>query len=292
MPIAQRSTNGSVFGRVNSLEHLAGCAKDKDIEIFEHRYSNRLIGGGGGWESPAYVTVTEYQAVMCESCQGFTISYRSRHKTGSSLVQVPAVFECSSNVVSHETFGPMAEDLVGVVRDAFGDPGFDREDALAHLKGKTFLTAHQGEKVVGFGAVEIGSPREIIGREDFPDESGIYISAAAVSQEAQGQGIYKAMMLFALYSYRAGYNLVFMRTQNPRMEGVLRSGLRVMRAAGDIGGYSLSRIKLPGYYGKMLTGERQTSSNPEIQGAYDLLDTRAGDAYVLVAKMEKGGGSR
>jgi len=108
---------------------------------------------------------------------------------------------------------------------------------------------------------------------------GCYLAGATVSKEAQGRGIYKDMNEIRI---RMGLDrnceLIFTRTQNPRVEAGVKASLEALKQEGLIGDYNLEKCILHGYYGKMLTKDKPKSSSVN----YYELDQNAGDAYLLM----------
>ncbi len=193
-------------------------------------------------------------------------------------------FEKRRNVRSAEEFGSMAHAIMACIASAF-QGGVTEEDSREHMRGDLVLVHadHEGEKVDSFGAFKFGSPNEIFNRADFSDERGIYIAAVTVHQEAQGQGLYKAMNEEGLSeAVEQRYPLVFTRTQNPRVQAGVQSILHRFVQEKKIAGYTLEQRVLPGFYGQMLTKERQFARSV----TFDELDAQAGDAYVLIFHLD------
>lgn len=135
------------------------------------------------------------------------------------------------------------------------------------------------------------SPRALFGDPSFPDTNGYYFAAAAVSSQAQGEGLYSEMNKKRLAeAIGNGYKftpLVFTRTQNPLVETAIRKELESYPKNGRFRGFTLERRLVKGVYGEMLTGSKPPrSKEPHIQQAYDGLDYSRGDAFVLLFHLD------
>lgn len=193
------------------------------------------------------------------------------------------VFEKRRNVQSAEELGPMTHAIMACIASAF-QGGVTEQDSLEHMHGDLVLVHKDAEndRVNSFGAFKFGSPNEIFGRMDLSDEQGIYIAAVTVHQEAQGNGLYKAMNVEGLSeAVSQRYPVVFTRTQNPRVQAGVQSILHEFVQEKKIAGYTLEQRLLPGFYGQMLTKEQQFARSV----TFDELDAQAGDAYILIFNL-------
>lgn len=283
----QKNLSGSVFGRINSVNHFADCDKSLDTTIVDQRTFFYYSPGYGGFDPGSSGLMDAFRDTTCQSCEAHTIAYRESENHRE--MQAPAAFSVRENVKSHEELGPLADQIHEVVKSAFAQPNFDKADTLKHLSGDLFITAHQGEKLVGFSTAVYGSPSEVLKDQSLPIDQGVYLAAGAVAKESQSQGIYQAMLLQRIYvGLDKGVDLVYTRTQNPRVEQSIISAMKILKLSKDISDCTIERVKLPGFYGEMLTGEKPTTDDPKIQKIYTDLDARAGDAYVLLFRMMKG----
>lgn len=283
----QKNLSGSVFGRINSVNHFNDCDKSLDITTIREQsffFSTPSLGGfdpGGGG------SLDSFRDSLCQSCDAHTIAYREDENHIET--QVPAAFALRENVHSHHELGEMADQIHECVKSAFGQPGFDKASTLEHLSGDLLITAHKGEKLVAFSTSVYGSPSMVLKDSSLSLERGVYLAAGAVAKESQSEGIYQAMLLQRIYAgLDKGMNLIYTRTQNPRIEQAIISSMRILKKADDISDCTLERIKIPGIYGQMLTGEKPTTNDHRLQKIYADLDIKAGDAYVLLFKTMKG----
>ncbi len=278
--------SGSVFGRINSVNHFADCDKLLDITTLSERSFYYFTPSLGGFNPGGGGKLESFKDSQCQSCEAHTVSYREDEY--HSEVRVPAAFALREKVKSHAELGHLADQIHECVKSAFDQPGFDKSDTLKHLSGDLFITAHQGEKLVGFSTSIYGSPKEVLGIDSLTEESGTYLAAGAVAKDAQGRGIYQAMLLQRIYAgIDRGVSLVYTRTQNPLVEQSIIQAMKILKISRDIDDCTINRVKLPGFYGEMLTGEEPTTKNIKIQQEYDQLDMRVGDAYVLLFRMMK-----
>lgn len=188
---------------------------------------------------------------------------------------------------SSELDGLLVVAIIECIRKAFGEaPG----DTAEHLNGDEIILAIEGEKVIlYFSAFHEVSPREHLHNQDLSEVKGTYLSAVAVDGDSQGKGISKAVYEQALTPrLRERVPLIFLRTQNPRIEAGINSFLDQAKQKGDISGFRLERRLLEKVYGQMLTTTPPRSSNAEIQSHYDAIDRKAGDAYLLIFHLQYG----
>lgn len=202
-------------------------------------------------------------------------------------------FRVLRNIKSAAELGPIADDMYEVVKSAFNRPDFDKEDALAHVSGDYLILAMDGQKVVGFSTLVMGSPRKVFGDPQLPEgpaNSNAYFAAAAIAEDVQGQGLYEQMnrkrMELAMDDDLV--QAIFTRTQNPLVEQSISTMLADLKKRGRIDGFSLERIHMPKVYSGMLTGEKPPrSKDPVIQAAHDKLNLEEGDAYVLIYHLRE-----
>ena len=145
------------------------------------------------------------------------------------------------------------------------------------------LPSEEDESIQGFAASKLVSPRQEFGDEDFDEETGLYLAAAAIRLEAQGSGVYslfnEARIKFGLDH---GVRKIFTRTQNPRVQEGVTKSIEKMIEDGDISDFSLSRVIREGIYGRMLTAEKPVAKDL----AFNDLDFDRGDAFVVTWDIE------
>lgn len=184
------------------------------------------------------------------------------------------------NVQHHAQIPPeIVHGIIMCVRSAF-EGGVTDEDTLHHIQGDV-VSVHitTGGEVAAFSSTVIGSPKDILKLAEAPSEQGCYLAGATVAKEHQSTGLYKKMNQERIdLAVARRLPLVFTRTQNPRVQAGVESVLQSKQAEGVLSGFSLQKIKIPGYYGSMLTKTKPTHHGIE----YTDLDYDAGDAYALI----------
>lgn len=194
-----------------------------------------------------------------------------------SGVERSVIFE---DVRNHTQIPPeIVHGIILCVRSAF-EGGVTDEDTLHHIQGDV-VSVHitTAGEVAAFSSTMIGSPKDILKLADASSEQGCYLAGATVAKDHQGSGLYKSMNRERIeLAIARRLPLVFTRTQNPRVQAGVESVLQSMQEAGQLNGFSLQKIKIPGYYGTMLTKTKPTHHGIE----YTELDYDAGDAYALI----------
>ncbi len=184
------------------------------------------------------------------------------------------------NVLDHTQIPPeIVQGIILCVRSAF-EGGVTDEDTLHHIQGDV-VSVHitDNGEVAAFSSTVIGSPKDILKLPDAPSEQGCYLAGATVAKEHQSSGLYKNMNRERIeLAVAKKLPLVFTRTQNPRVQAGVESVLEKMKTDGRIVDFSFQRIKIPGYYGSMLTKTKPTHHGIE----YTDLDYTVGDAYALI----------
>lgn len=174
--------------------------------------------------------------------------------------------------------------IVGCVRSAF-EGGVTDDDALHHIQGDLVtvdIDVRTG-KALAFSSTDFGTPNQIFDRQDISDDSGCYLAGATVAKEAQGMGLYKRMNEFRIReAIDRGMNLVFTRTQNPRVQAGIAATLSAFQNEGLISEYKMERILVPGCYGGQLTKTRPVDD--EI--SFSELDYSKGDAYIILFRLQ------
>lgn len=158
------------------------------------------------------------------------------------------------------------------------------EDTKEHVAGDILIVGTDADgKVACFSSAIAKSPNDCLSRTDLTDEMGWYMAAAAIRQEAQSSGLYKAMNKRRVdFGLNKGMSLFYTRTQNPRVEEGITRELEDRVVMGQIGGFSLERRLAVGCYGKRLTKEIPVGRSV----VYNTLDYDRGDAHVLLFKAQ------
>lgn len=212
--------------------------------------------------------------------------------TGEQISRNPYQFMTFNNVRSAKELGSFAEGVYTCVKSAFGQPNFDKKDAMDHAKGDYVILALNNRKeVVGFSTINRNThPRHMFDVSSLPTKPRVYFAGAAIAREAQRQGLYDKMNRERMNILMDEHQLegFFTRTQNPLVETGLTHMLEDLKRQGRISDFSLERIKMPkAYRAGMLTGEKPPrSKDTSIQEAYDRLKIEEGDAYVLVYTLK------
>lgn len=185
----------------------------------------------------------------------------------------------------HSQLDPIiVQAIVGCVRSAF-EGGVTDDDALHHIQGD-LVTVDIDEatgRALAFSSTDFGTPNEILKRRDISDERGCYLAGATVAKEAQGSGLYKRMNENRIQAaLDRKVNLVFTRTQNPRVQAGIEATLQAFRNQGLILGYSTRKILVPGCYGGQLTKTRPVDDKI----SFDELDYDNGDAYIILFEIQ------
>lgn len=177
----------------------------------------------------------------------------------------------------------LVQAIVACVMSAF-EGGVTNEDALNHIKGDliTIDIDSRTEKALAFSSTNFDSPNNIFNRDDISDETGCYLAGATVAKEAQGLGLYKSMNELRISTaIEKGINLLFTRTQNPRVQAGIEAVLGVFQNSGIIRGYTVERILVPNCYGGQLTKNKPVDD----QVSFGELNYEKGDAYILLFKL-------
>ncbi|MGC8516755.1 MAG: GNAT family N-acetyltransferase [Candidatus Acidifodinimicrobium sp.] len=159
--------------------------------------------------------------------------------------------------------------------------GMTEGEVLNHIKGNDlFLLLYKGEEAIGFaGSKYIPSGNDA--------ERIAYLSAAVVSSEFQGLGLYKELVRERVDAALAlGLHIIKTKTQNPLVEFTIREDLSRRLTKGQIIGYSVDRKMLPGAFGRKLTENFNESKDKTINIAYHSLNLDRGDGYYLTFYLE------
>jgi ribosomal protein S18 acetylase RimI-like enzyme len=179
-----------------------------------------------------------------------------------------------------DSLSPSAvNEIVKAAQSGFG-PAMTREDVVAHLQGDVRIARDESGKVIGFLSTTGKPPNEAMNTDVFEQPTGtsMYIMGIAVSADAQGQGVARALIEDALKEFVGeGGTTVSVRTQNQNVVDVVMHGLERLKTAGVIQGYSTEGFVFPGHYGAQLA---QHTPRP-VPG----LNVQNGDALGLAIKV-------
>lgn len=203
-----------------------------------------------------------------------------------TTVEAPVQEHVFTQVSSHEQLDPRIVKGILACVPGSGMNTTD-DDTLHHIQGDivtVYTTQGNLEHVIGFSSTVFGSPNEIFGTKEYSDTTGCYFAGATVLKEHQGTGFYKQMNERRLqFALERGVDLVYTRTQNPRVQAGIQFALDSAIASGEIESYDTDRILVPGCYGHMLTVEKPVGASIEFPD----LDYEAGDAYVILFSIAR-----
>jgi hypothetical protein len=154
---------------------------------------------------------------------------------------------------------------------------------------KVFVARKNGA-VVGFTALESSSSHPFLQSTPYETAEVKYLSMGMVLPELEGKGIYKRLSELRLAEVLSsvGDPLMMVRTQNPKVYSGTIWSLEAAKTSGKIRKYTLVLKKIQrGVYGNRLTKEVQSVNDPATMAMFESLNTAAGDAFVLVWKIEK-----
>jgi len=159
--------------------------------------------------------------------------------------------------------------------------GMTEGEVLNHIKGNDlFLLLYKGENAIGFAGSKYISPGNYA-------ERIAYLSAAVVSSEFQGLGLYRELVKERVdVALDLGLHIITTKTQNPLVEFTIREDLSRRVTEGQITGYSIDRKMLPGTFGRKLTENFKESKDKTINIAYRSLNLDRGDGYYLTFYLE------
>lgn len=188
------------------------------------------------------------------------------------------------NVTDHTQLDPFI--VQGIVRcvPSSGMRTTD-EDTLNHIQGDMVHVYRDSEtkEVFAFSSTVFGSPNDLFKSDKISDTDGCYLAGATISKDRQSTGFYKKMNKRRIgVAVERGLDLVFTRTQNPRVQSGIQSVLNGMQEDGKIKGYEVQRILIPEHYGHMLTEEKPVDNKV----SFGELDYDKGDAYVLLFLLQ------
>lgn len=177
---------------------------------------------------------------------------------------------------------PLVGGIINCVHSALGRDDYSRDEIKARIHGALMILGLDGERVVSYSSMEFGRMGELLGDDRFGDEQGCYFVAGMVAGDSQGNGFYSELNAVRVgEALDRGADMIFTRTQNPVVELGLVAAMK--KCGVD---FSVERYYLPAVYGEMLTASKPVVGDPEVQSEYDRLDYEAGDAYVLVFRLE------
>jgi hypothetical protein len=171
------------------------------------------------------------------------------------------------------------------VSKAFGG-GITPEDARAHMSGTQILVAQPPEdnQVIGFTSIFVSNPAQMFEDERLPDRNALYFAGAAIDASVQGNGLYSVLNRRRLGLLdEHDLDIVYTRTQNPRVQEGITHSLDKLIAEGRCSAYDVGRLIVPGAYGKMLTAQKPSSRKV----VYDDLDYEKGDAAIIVWSLTR-----
>jgi hypothetical protein len=182
------------------------------------------------------------------------------------------------------------EEFIGIFDRATNTSGDSYEYVVAVLKEvlgyEVFTVRSLDGRYIGFTSLYRGVGHYLLEGSPFQGRSLSYMATAMIEPEYQGRGLYGRLNQRRFeVALEQRPEIIFTRTQNPRVERGMRKALDEKMQAGLIDGWKLTRIKKDKAYGQMLTPERVVVSDPETQAAFDLLVAEAGDAYLLIFEI-------
>lgn len=204
--------------------------------------------------------------------------------THNDLETVQKVF---LEVKDHTQLPPLVvRGISNCVQSAF-EGGVTQEDTYHHMQGDVVTIDvrknGQEDEVLAFSSTSFGSPNDILKASDISDTQGCYLAGATVSKEAQSSGLYKKMNETRIgFALEKKLDLVFTRTQNPRVQSGIQAILQDMVEKGKIDSFYLERKLIKGCYGQMLTKTKPIDDKV----SFDELDYENGDAYVLLFNIK------
>lgn len=182
-------------------------------------------------------------------------------------------------------------EIIGIsmcIDHAFGG-GITPEDAAHHMQGDQILVAKPSTdppddaRILGFTSTSINIPHDEFSVEGLSRNPALYFAGAAIAQEAQGDGLYGMMNEYRFdYGFEHDLDLVYTRTQNPRVEEGITSSIERLIEARRIKSFKLARYVCRGAYGKMLTAQKPIARRI----SYDFLDYDEGDAVILTWQLD------
>lgn len=181
------------------------------------------------------------------------------------------------------------------VVSGFNRPDFDREDTAYHLDADFLVVAQHPVRrdVAGFLSARFVTLGDLA--PDVPGVPGMeadqkvgYLFGSAVGEEFQGNGLYRDMLReFVDEAFCQDVRIIVARTQNPTVEAGLRSVLQEKIEEGYIADVAITRTKVEGAYGRMLTGSVPPAvKDASVQERYEQdLDRKKGDAFILTCVL-------
>lgn len=170
--------------------------------------------------------------------------------------------------------------------DGFGRSDFDPRDSSAHVRGDYLTTIRAEDRsVAGFLTAKFGRSERMLPGVNLGDLEGqdvAYLFGTAVKKGYKHNGLYKKMLRsFLNETMTRGLSTTLFATQNSSIEVGFQRVLEDMQREGKIVTFErLERIKLPGRYGRLLTGELPAPvADTEVQEAYNGLQRENGDAF-------------
>lgn len=185
-----------------------------------------------------------------------------------------------NNVETHRQLPPeLVQGIEECIDSAFGG-SITQEDARQHMSGDQLLLAISGDekKVQGFSASKLAVAEKEFQDLKLSSKPGVYLAGTAIALCHQGEGLYdffnKSRIVFGI---EKGAEVVFTRTQNPKVQKGITKTIEQMIREGSISDYALSRIVREGIYGKMLTAKKPTGRGIDFED----IDYERGDAVII-----------
>lgn len=261
--------------------HKDECRQTLDIEVFDRKYEHSDLDMGGAWGTGPSSILVDYKT-RCQECGTCSNMHghdrREKKNRASDAYSIKRLADIQQGNVLEDG---LTDELVEVVASAFGAAPADTAE---HLQGDLMLIARDKQgKAAGFASLDYASPAELFEQTADLPKIGGYFAAAAVSEKHQKHALYHLFTegrLHASLERRLPY--VFTRTQNPAVELGMKAELELAQEEGKIASFSLERRFVPECYGQQLAKKQPRIPAGETQKAFTQLDTKAGDAYILV----------
>lgn len=190
-----------------------------------------------------------------------------------------------SSVTDLSAYGIYLLSLINLFSEAFANT-VDVSLTLDSITGDSvsYVIDKTTDKVVGFISILYTSEKKALGTGT--PKKGYYLQAAAVAKEVWGNGLFKKMMEKRIDEAIAlGVKIVFLETQNPKIEKAILSTLEKKKKEAKIKGFYLRRKKQKKYYEKMLSESEPVLDKSDTGKAFSRLNFKVGDAYILTFRL-------
>jgi hypothetical protein len=261
--------------------HKPDCKQNQDIELFDKEYTFLDTGS-----FPGSLPVLEDYKTRCTECGACSNADHAQRRERKAEARTKYALERLHDVTQNRPLEPrLSGEVVAVVASAFGSAPGDTAD---HLRGDLMLIARDKKgETSGFASLDFVSPAKLFAQTSELESTGGYFAAAAVGEKHQKHGLYHLFAeerLNASLEKRVPY--VFTRTQNPAIELAMKGELVLAQEEGKITGFRLERRYVPECYGQQLAKKQPKVRNLEVERAFSRLNTKAGDAYILIFHLE------